>query len=87
MTVNVTFETAQEKHFGYQWLRVRRFHRLLAGTNRMELFREAAGSHVGCVLEDVNMWLPVAWTEYYPKASEDIPPALRSEIWSVPGLR
>ena len=53
----------------------------------MELFREAAGSHVGCVLEDVNMWLPVAWTEYYPKASEDIPPALRSEIWSVPGLR
>ncbi|CAE7592205.1 TBCK, partial [Symbiodinium sp. CCMP2456] len=46
----------REKHFGYQWLRVRRFHRLLAGTNRMELFREA---------------------------SEDIPPALRSEIWSA----
>ena len=44
--------TAQEKHFGYQWLRVRRFHRLLAETSRMELFREAAGSHVGCVLED-----------------------------------
>ncbi|CAE7353948.1 TBCK [Symbiodinium natans] len=32
----------REQHFGYQWLRVRRFRRLLAGTSRTELFREAS---------------------------------------------
>ena len=31
----------QEQHFGYQWQRVRRFRRVLAGTSRAEIFREA----------------------------------------------
>ena len=65
---NLTLFFYQEQHFGYQWLRVRCFRRLLAGTSRTELFREAVrvlgldfGSELRVRLQDLGLTgVPIA---------------------------